>query len=276
MADRRARLRRARAPLSPRAVITMTTGFPRLLPARGVTAALLLLLLLPGAAAARQAPGDIALVHRFLAGNRMVVVTPAAGEQVAELGRRLADRDRVHTGPDTRAAIRFTDDGSMLRLNTNSELQIRASGERSALAKSIELEFGELWVRATRGSQLEVRTPAGVAAVKGTEFLVRYSPDTGEVTVIVLEGEVEFSNAAGSVEIVAGEHVTVSSDTDPPQTAPTTAAQLGGSTQLLEEETPGENTAALIELTLQDAGGRVKTVLIEVPRAGLRALLGGM
>ena len=37
-----------------------------------------------------------------------------------------------------------------------------------------ELEFGELWARVTeqRGT-FQVQTPSGVAAVKGTEFIVR-------------------------------------------------------------------------------------------------------
>ncbi|HUH12992.1 MAG TPA: FecR family protein, partial [Longimicrobiales bacterium] len=181
--------------------------------------------------------GDVALVHALML-DRELVVSPADAQPVrAELGHRLRDRDAVFTSANTRAAIRFTDDGSLVRLNPNSQLQVLATGERSALAKTIELEFGELWARVTRRPEtdFQVRTPAGVAAVKGTELLVLVGQD-GATTVMTLEGEVEFTNDGGAATITAGNRVSVTSIADPPVAQPITDAEREALGELVEEE----------------------------------------
>ena len=71
----------------------------------------------------------------------------------ASLGQRLTSGDLVSTSANTRAAIRFTDDGSLIRLNPNSRLQVRTGAEGGAVTKTLELEFGELWARVTRQQQ---------------------------------------------------------------------------------------------------------------------------
>lgn len=238
-----------------------------------VAAAVLLatgsLLLLPAPA---RAQNDIALVYRLMLDQRMVV-TQGAAIDTAVLGRRLVNNDAVFTSENTRAAIRFTDDGSLLRLNPNSQLQLRAAGDRGALVKTIELEFGELWSRVTRGDaqQLRVQTPSGVAAVKGTEFIVRVTTD-GVTSVLVLEGIVEFANQGGVVDITAGNIVIVQSATDPPVPRRITDDELAGFGTLLDDADADEPST--IEITLQHPDGRIRTVVLEVPRRELRAFMG--
>ena len=82
---------------------------------------------------------NLALVHRLMLEQRMAVIEADAAELVAQLGQRLANGDRVVTSPNTRAAIRFTDDGSLVRLNPSSELLVRSEGDRGALTKTLEL-----------------------------------------------------------------------------------------------------------------------------------------
>lgn len=219
-----------------------------------------------------RAQTDVALVYRLMLDQRMVV-TQGAAVDTAVLGRRLHSQDVVFTSENTRAAIRFTDDGSLLRLNPNSQLQIQAEGDRGALVRTIELEFGELWTRVTRreGSEFRVQTPAGVAAVKGTEFLVRVSPD-GSTLVLTLEGVVEFSNQAGVVDITAGNIVVVQSSDDPPAPRRATNAELEPFGTLLDDADADE--PATIEVTLQHPDGRVRTVVLEVPRRELRGFFG--
>ena len=74
------------------------------------------------------------------------------------------------TDANTRAAIKFTDDGSTVRLNPSSQLTVIATGERADMVKTIELDVGELWARVTPGAgerRFQGQTPVGVAAVKG-------------------------------------------------------------------------------------------------------------
>jgi hypothetical protein len=229
------------------------------------------------AATPAAAQSDIALVHQLLLDRQLAVVAANGAAASAELGQRLRSGETVLTGPNTRAAVRFTDDGSLMRLNPNSQLAIRATGSGSGLVKTIELEWGELWVRATRrdGAQLQVRTPGGVAAVKGTEFIVRYNRESGETTVITIEGEVEFSNGAGTVSVMGGNTGGAGSNTSPPSTRGTVPGDFDGVDPLLDDTPPGSGERASIELTVQDADGRTRTVILEVPRRDLRALLGG-
>jgi ferric-dicitrate binding protein FerR (iron transport regulator) len=233
-------------------------------------------LLFAGVLLALPAPAhgqaDVALVYRLMLDQRMVV-TRGAAVDTAVLGGRLANDDAVFTSENTRAAIRFTDDGSLLRLNPNSQLRIQAAGDRGALVKTIELEFGELWSRVTRGDaqQLRVQTPSGVAAVKGTEFIVRVSPD-GVTTVATLEGIVEFANQGGVVDITAGNIVIVQSPADPPVPRPITAGDIGAFDALLDDADADEPST--IEITLQHPDGRTRTVLLEVPRRELRTFMG--
>ena len=223
------------------------------------------------------AQDEIALVYRLMLDAQLAVQPANAPRQLAELGRRLRNRDLVVTSPNTRAAIRFTDDGSLLRLNPNSQLRITTSGDRNAVTKALELEFGELWAKVTKKdeAQFRVQTPAGVAAVKGTEFIVRVDQN-GVTTVITLDGVVEFFNDAGTVEVPAGRTTTAASNTSVPTSNRTTSQDLEASEGLIEADgeasTSGE--LELVEIQMQDAQGRMRTVVIEVPRAALRTLLG--
>jgi len=231
--------------------------------------------MLPAAAWAQQ--GDVALVYRLMLDAQMLVAPPGAPQQKAELGQRLHNKDVVLTSANTRAAIRFTDDGSLLRLNPSSQLRITAEGERNAVTKTLELEFGELWAKVTKkdAAQFRVQTPAGVAAVKGTEFIVRVDGN-GRATVITLEGVLEFFNTAGTVTIPAGSRTIVVSSTTPPAVQATSKEDLQGTDGLTEgDDGPGtEGEKAQIEILMQDDQGRTRTVVLEVPRAALRALLG--
>lgn len=235
----------------------------------------LLMMSAPGLAAAQQ--GDIALVYRLMLDAKMLVAPADAPKRQAELGQRLHNRDVVLTSPNTRAAIRFTDDGSLLRLNPSSQLTIRTEGAGNAVTKTLELEFGELWTKVTKkdAAQFRVQTPAGVAAVKGTEFIVRVDAN-GRTTVITLEGVVEFFNGAGTVSVPAGRTTSVTSNTQTPQTRNTKSEDLQASAGLLKgDDQPGSDSELTqIEIQMQDADGRMRTVVIEIPRSALRALLG--
>ena len=218
-------------------------------------------LLLPSAAAGQD--NSVALVHRLLLDQQMVVTRSTDILLQAELGQRLTSGDLIVTSANTRAAIRFTDDGSLVRLNPNSTLQVRTDGDRGALTKTLKLEFGELWARVTRQQQergFQVQTLSGVAAVKGTEFVVRVDT-TGATTILTLDGAVDFFNGAGTVEVGAGN-----------QAAAVNANALVQVSEISDQdrEALGELIAdddiLRIEIPVQNAQGVTRTMIIEVPR----------
>jgi hypothetical protein len=227
-----------------------------------------LALLLPAAAGAQEQ--SVALVHRLLLEQR-AVVTRARQEAVAQIGQRLNNGDLVTTSANTRAAIRFTDDGSMIRLNPSSVLTVRTEGDREALSKTLELEFGELWARVTeqRGT-FQVQTPSGVAAVKGTEFIVRVDAQ-GTVTVLTLEGAVDFFNGAGTVEVSAGNQARTTGPNVLPQVSNMQAADLAGIGGLIEDVQ--DDGVLRLEIPVQNAEGVTQTIVMELPRSQAEALL---
>jgi hypothetical protein len=229
---------------------------------------------MPGAARAQQA--DVALVYRLLQDGQMVVFPASGGQRLAQLGNRLRHGDAVATSPTTRAALRFVDDGSILRINPNSRVQLTTRDEGGALVRTLELEFGEVWARVNRrdGAQFRIQTPAGVAAVKGTEFVVRV--DSAGVTVITLEGVVEFFNDAGRTDVTAGRRASAASATDAPQEAPASPEELSAAGDVGGGEDGAASTAGTwIEVQLQDAEGRMRTLMLQVPADALRGRVQG-
>lgn len=219
---------------------------------------------------------DVALVYRLLQDGQMVVVPASGAERRAQLGDRLRDRDVVVTSAGTRAALRFTDDGSILRVNPGSQVRLTAGDERGVLVRTMELEFGEVWARVNRrpGAEFRIQTPAGVAAVKGTEFLVRVDPEEG-TTVITLEGVVEFFNQAGRVDVTAGRKAEATSQTDAPEAALASREELREAEDAGGGEDGASQDGAWIEVQLRDETGQTRTLMIQVPAAALRDRLEG-
>ena len=224
----------------------------------GVVAALALL---PAAAAAQD---NVALVYRLLLEQQMVVNRNAQSLQ-ATLGQRLTSGDLVLTSANTRAAIRFTDDGSIVRLNPNSQLSVRTEGARGSATKTLQLDFGELWAKVApqNGRTFQVQTPSGVAAVKGTEFVVRVDQN-GVTTVLTFEGAVDFFNGAGTVSVESGKQSQAADQN--------TLAVLTDITdqdkKALETLTAAaaDDDVIRVEIPVQNADGVQKTLILEVPR----------
>ncbi|HVH11622.1 MAG TPA: FecR family protein, partial [Longimicrobium sp.] len=221
-----------------------------------------LLGMLPGRVQGQQA--EVALVYRLLQDGQMVVIPATGPERRAQLGDRLRHRDAVATSANTRAALRFVDDGSILRINPNSQVRLSTGDERGALVRTLELEFGEVWARVNRrdGAEFRVQTPAGVAAVKGTEFVVRV--DSAGATVITLEGVVEFFNDAGRTDVAAGQRAAASSASDAPQAAPASPEELRQADDVGGEDGASSTAGAWVEVQLQDADGRMRTLMLQV------------
>lgn len=253
----------------------MTRKMTRMMRARAAGLALAGCLCLVGAGRAEAQQVDVAVVYRLLQEGRMVVTHPDRSNGVAQVGERLRSGDQVATGANTRAALRFTDDGSVLRVNPNSTVRLTSSrDERGVVVRTLNMEFGELWTRVTRhqGTTLRVQTPAGVAAVKGTEFVVRVDSQ-GVTTVLTLEGVVEFFNGSGRVDIPAGTRV-VADSAQAPRAQPATAEDLrGGETARGGEG--GETQGAWIEILLRDTTGQNRTLMLQVPADAVRERLEG-
>ncbi len=113
----------------------------------------------------------------------------------AEEGMPLSAGDKVRSGADSSAEIAL-DDGGVIRLGESSTVKISSLGRSST---SFFLDMGSL-VAKIQGllkkklERLEVRTPAAVAAVRGTEFCVEHDQAVNETTAGVFdEGKLSVS-----------------------------------------------------------------------------------
>ncbi len=146
--------------------------------------------------------------------------------------------DLVNTQRLARARIAL-DDGSILNVGSDSSLRI-TQHDAGAQQTQLDLTYGRVRSQAVRlakpGAKFEVRTPAGVAGVVGTDFYVAYA--NGIMQLVVFEGLVQFCNLAGQcVNVGPGMTSTVRSNQqpDPPSAAsPALAMEAGTSTEVTE------------------------------------------
>src|SRR5205807_458554 len=134
--------------------------------------------------------------------------------------------DLVSTQVNARARIAL-DDGSVLNVGSESSMKI-VKHDAGAQQTELELTYGKLRTQAQKiakpDGKFEVRTPAGVAGVVGTDFFVLFDNTTNTMNVIAFEGLVKVCNLAGVCVLVkAGQMTSVRSGDNsaplPPQQA---------------------------------------------------------
>lgn len=119
-------------------------------------------------------------------------------------GTRLDGGNQIRTSDQSLVAVVFTDDKSLIKIRSNSEVTIHGAREKTGIAKKIDMGVGQLWAKVTPGGRdFRIETPTGVAAVKGTEFYVNLID--GLMEVIGVEGLVQLFNDQGSVNVGAGQ-----------------------------------------------------------------------
>ena len=121
-------------------------------------------------------------------------------------------QDLVNTQANARARIAL-DDGSVLNVGSESSMKV-VKHDAGAQQTELELTYGKLRTQAQKiakpDGKFEVRTPAGVAGVVGTDFFVGYDVSTNVMNVIAFEGLVKVCNLAGvCVLIKAGQMTSV-------------------------------------------------------------------
>jgi hypothetical protein len=214
--------------------------------ARGCVCALAALLLLPAAAfplpdTPEQRAGELSRV--------IPSVSIVRGSQsiAADTKAPVYWQDVVNTLANGRARVSL-DDGSVVNLGSDSNLRV-AKHDAGAQQTELAVGLGKIRIQAqkisTPNGKFEVRTPAGVAGVIGTDFYVAYDGDT--MSVIVFEGKVRFCNLVGvCVQVGVGEISTVHSGnaSGPAAPEPAPQAMLSGVTNSTSVEISAQAVAA--------------------------------
>jgi len=115
---------------------------------------------------------------------------------------RLLEGSEVRTGKNSKAGVFFSD-GSTFLLGNNSIFAVEETGKKKA---GFNLKVGRLKaiVSGYFASRFQVRTPAAVCAVRGTEFDIEVGKD-GDTGMNVTEGLVEVNDSKGDMAVVSSE-----------------------------------------------------------------------
>ena len=119
-----------------------------------------------------------------------------------------------------------------------------------------------------------METPSGVAAVRGTDFVVQVSAD-GETTVITLDGLLDFFNNTGTIQVPQGFLARASSMDEAPTLQPVSDQELAGFAGLTDDDGFGDADLVDIEIPGLDGQGRPTTLHLRIPRDQLGGLLPG-
>ncbi len=138
----------------------------------------------------------------FLQGD--VKAGPAGQLQKLKLGARIPHGHSVKTGAGGTVILTYPNE-SRIKVKENSELTIQAPANPQEMSGA-DLVVGAVFsmVRRSAGQSFRVKTPIGVAGVRGTQFFTSHDV-SGRTWVCVNEGEVEMrkENGAG-VAVTAG------------------------------------------------------------------------
>jgi Tfp pilus assembly protein PilF len=198
--------------------------------------------------------------------------------QRAVLNARLCRGDTIRVGARSRAAVALIND-AVLRLDQNTTLRLLNVGEAEEEESFLDLLLGAFQSFSRKPRKLAINTPYINATIEGTEFVVRVTPDSSEVT--VFEGRVAAENDLGRLVLAQGESAVARAGQAPqartlvkPRDAvqwalhyPPVLSALGGGTN----QVPADLPAPLAEALRLAGGGDVAgafAALDRVPDAG--------
>ncbi len=189
-----------------------------------------------------------------------VTVTSNNGKKLkARVGTRLYPGTKITTKKKSFAAIRFIDDGSLVRIRSNSTCTVEGKREKSGFFKNLFLEAGTLFSKIVKQKSIfRITTPTSVASVKGTAFWVKQE-FKGGTYYFGEEGVVEISNKKGWALLRKGETGYVSSPSSRPIVRKTKKGEK-------PERKDSKTTIDELEIDFKNQKGDVKSLKFKVKK----------
>jgi hypothetical protein len=146
---------------------------------------------------------------------------------------------KIKTGPDGRVRLSLSS-GTIIRVANSSmfTFQSNEAASQGGLLTSLKLEIGKLWI-ILNGGGLDVDTPTGVAAVRGSYMGVSVDPVTKRIRITCLEGNCSWPNA--QINLISGQALSLVYD---PATGKVTALEQNLMTQAELDEWLANNPEA--------------------------------
>jgi len=158
--------------------------------------------LLPSGALAQGVPVGTA---QNATGTLVVVRTDGIEHRLRGRGALpLYEGDVLRTEPGGQALVQLRP-GMLVALNEKTALKILSRWEKTAgTIRILRVSHGEVWAKAGDGvRQLEVETPAAVAAARDAEIDLKVAED-GQSALTVVQGSVEFATPFGVCTVRSG------------------------------------------------------------------------
>ena len=155
--------------------------------------------MLPALATAQHAAEIVSIKGRGEHGRA------AAGPWIpAKVQQKLEGGTWLRTQQDSKVALLFTDE-TTTTVFANSLAQVRQPDPAAPRRSIMDFQRGKARIETkTPARSFSVTTPTGLAAIRGTEWLVEVADD-GSSSFTVVEGEVELSNDRGTLLVAANE-----------------------------------------------------------------------
>ncbi|HWD94392.1 MAG TPA: TonB-dependent receptor [Verrucomicrobiae bacterium] len=156
---------------------------------------------------------------RIVEAQNIVEISPAGATTwvLTRTNQILYPHDRLRTGPDSRVALRWSDE-SAVQFGPSTELEVLPPHEADALA-GLHLVHGVIsFFHRDKPGRIEVITRGAVAGIEGTEFVLAVD-DSARTTVSVIDGKVRFANEQAALVLTNGEQATAEMGRPPARTA---------------------------------------------------------
>jgi hypothetical protein len=138
----------------------------------------------------RTPVADVAIVIKTV--KDVQAKTGNAPFKPAQRGQNLNSGDAVKTGEKSFSILRFVD-GSVIRVQENSEIKVRGEKSDGKMEKTVDINFGKLGfnVKQKPGEQFRFTSPTSVASIKGTTGAYISDSDGSSLTIVEGRGELE-------------------------------------------------------------------------------------
>jgi len=190
-------------------------------------------------------------------GNVQVQQEGVAGVQKALVGTQIFSGAKIQTAENSFVALKFSDDGSLVRIRANSNCTISGTKEKAGISKNLFVEAGTIFSKITKQKgKYQVSTPTSVATVKGTIFWT-VQEIKGPTYYYGEEGIVELSNDQGSALLKSGETGIVNS----PQSKPLVRKTKEGEKPDFEDD---ESSMDEFDFEFKNESGDMKSLKFRV------------
>jgi hypothetical protein len=134
----------------------------------------------------------------------------------AQVNSMLDENGQAMTGSDGKIRMDLST-GTIVRVAPNSLFTLISNEPvDDSLKTRFQLAIGKIFIILNGGS-MEVDTPTGTAAVRGSYMSVSYDANSGAVRITCLEGNCSLRSAGGNVEITFGQTAIITGIGQPPQ-----------------------------------------------------------